>query len=256
MINIFKRIILNSVKEVKLLKHAGKRHQCPICRFNSKDLGPIGFDIAVLTEKEVIGAGKRNGVCYKCSSSDRERLIYTYLKYKIKVFSKSKKFKILHIAPESNISKGLFDFGFDEYVCGDLFTKGYSYPEHVTNMNILNIPYEDNYFDLIICNHVLEHVLNDFDAMKELFRVLKNNGMAILQVPISKNSEKTFEDYSITEPEQREIVFGQFDHVRLYGQDYTKRLESVGFQTERVNISKEFPKYGLVEDEDIFIGKK
>ena len=123
-------------------------------------------------------------------------------------------------------------------------------------IDVLNIPFDPNYFDLIICNHVLEHIQNDIDAMKELFRVLKLNGKAILQVPISKNSEKTFEDFSVTDPKERENIFGQFDHVRIYGQDYTKRLESVGFSVECINISKEFSKYGLAIDEDIFIVTK
>ena len=87
------------------------------------------------------------------------------------------------------------------------------------------------------------HQLSEFqersmhiDGMKELFRVLKQNGKAILQVPISKNSEKTFEDFSVKDPQERENIFGQFDHLRIYGQDYTKRLESVGFSVERINI--------------------
>jgi ubiquinone/menaquinone biosynthesis C-methylase UbiE len=123
-------------------------------------------------------------------------------------------------------------------------------------MSVLNIPFEDNYFDLIICNHVLEHIPNDIDAMKEIYRVLKKGGEAILQVPISKNSEITFENFSITEPKEREIVFGQFDHVRIYGQDYPTRLEKSGFKPQRINISKKYEKYGLNLDEDLFIGRK
>ncbi|MGV6861388.1 MAG: class I SAM-dependent methyltransferase [Putridiphycobacter sp.] len=172
------------------------------------------------------------------------------------LFNQPKDIKILHLAPERNISRILHNHGFKNYVCGDLFTEGYSYPDYVQNMNVLNIPFGDNHFDLIICNHLLEHVPNDLDAMKELFRVLKPNGKAILQVPISKNSEKTFEDFSITDPKEREIVFGQFDHVRIYGQDYPERLESIGFSVKRVNITGEYPKFGLASDEDIFIGYK
>lgn len=108
----------------------------------------------------------------------------------------------------------------------------------------------------MVCNHLHEHVPADIDSMKELYRVLKPSGKAILQVPISKNLDKTFEDFSVTDPEEREIVFGQFDHVRIYGQDYTDRLSSVGFKVERINISREYEKYGLSMDEDIFIGKK
>ena len=150
----------------------------------------------------------------------------------------------------------LFKLKFQKYVCGDLFTEGYSYPQHVQNLSILNIPYDDNSFDLIICNHVLEHIQTDLLAMKELHRVLKNGGQAILQVPISKNNLKTFEDFSITDPIQREKVFGQFDHIRIYGQDYPERLQKIGFKVNRINISSEFMKYGLNKDEDIFLCKK
>lgn len=150
----------------------------------------------------------------------------------------------------------LSKIGFVKYICGDLFTEGYKYPDYVQNMNVLDIPYDDDFFDFIICNHLLEHVPNDFDAMKELFRVLKPNGKAILQVPISKNSDKTFEDFSVTNPKEREEVFGQFDHVRIYGQDYVDRLSSVRFNVERINISEKYEKYGVCIDEDIFIGIK
>jgi ubiquinone/menaquinone biosynthesis C-methylase UbiE len=102
----------------------------------------------------------------------------------------------------------------------------------------------------------LEHIPTDIVAMKELRRVLKNGGQAILQVPISNNSSTTLEDFSITDPQKREVVFGQFDHVRIYGQDYVNRLQESGFKVKRVNLYKEYMKYGLNKDEDIFICEK
>ena len=253
---MIKKLIPSKIKQqIKLALHSGNNYQCPICGYKSKDLYPIGIDVPVLNEKQVVGAGLRNGGCYKCQSSDRERLVFTYLTKKLNIL-KNKNLKILHLAPEKNISRILSEVGFNKYICGDLFTEGYQYPDYVQNMNVLNIPFEDNYFDLIICNHLLEHVPNDIDAMKELNRVLSNKGKAILQVPISKNSDDTFEDFNVTDSKEREAVFGQFDHLRIYGQDYSDRLNSVGFNVERINISKEFPKYGLVLDEDIYIGNK
>ncbi|MFK5976874.1 MAG: methyltransferase domain-containing protein [Sulfurovum sp.] len=258
MINQLKKIIPSKIKQkIKLFLHKGNSYLCPFCGYSSKDLAPIGYDFPVIIEKQVIGAGKRDAGCYKCGSIDRERLVYIYLKHIMKIFNnKGKQLKILHFAPEKNLSKTILDFGFNDYTCGDLFTEGYSYPNSVKNINVLNISYNEKTFDLIICNHILEHIPNDIDAMKELFRVLKNGGKAILQVPISKNTDKTFEDFSITEPNQREIVFGQFDHIRIYGQDYSKRLSSVGFSVERFNFSGEYSQYGFNEDEDIFIAKK
>lgn len=253
---IIKKTIPSTVKRiVRLAMHSGDKYNCPFCGYNAKDLSPIGANFKVLTEKQVIGAGLRNGGCYKCGSTDRERLVYIYLKDVANILNQ-KNIKILHFAPEKNLANTLSKIGFEKYICGDLFTEGYKYPDYVQNMNVLNIPYEDNYFDLVICNHLLEHVPTDIDAMKELYRVLKSNGKAILQVPISKKLDKTFEDFSVTNPKEREIVFGQFDHVRIYGQDYVDRISSVGFKVEQITISKKYEKYGLCIDEDIFIGMK
>jgi SAM-dependent methyltransferase len=256
-ISTLKQLVPGRVKKaIRLMIHRGNKYTCPICGYGSKDLLPIGVDVPVITEKQIVGAGLRYGRCHKCGSTDRERLLYTFLKEKENLFDGDKKISILHIAPERKLTQVLLKAGFENYVCGDLFTEGYQYQEHVQNMNVLNLPFEDSTFDLLICNHVLEHIPNDTDAMTEIYRVLKENGKAILQVPISKNTEATREDASITSPEQREAVFGQFDHVRIYGQDYSERLESTGFKVERVNISEEFKHFGLNIDEDIFIGFK
>jgi len=241
------------LRELTLILHRGHKYSCPFCNYSSKDFFIIGTD---MKGKQVIGGGKRYGGCYKCDSDDRERLIYVYLKEKLELFDKERSIKILHMAPEKNLSKKLLNCGFREYICGDLFTQGYRYPVHVQNINILNIPFTENYFDLIICNHVLEHVPDDLSAMKELIRVLKKRGQAILQVPISKSASSTVEDFSITKAKARELAFGQRDHVRIYGQDYIDRLASCGFEMKRVNISREFRKFGLNADEDIFIGTK
>lgn len=240
----------------QLFCHRGKKYYCPFCHFSSKDLSPIGFDFPVTVEKQIVGGGLRFAGCYKCGSTDRERLIYIYLKEKLKIFNSGKNISILHIAPEVNLSRALLDFGFSGYVCGDLFSEGYKYPEHVKNINILNIPFPDNTFDLVLCNHVLEHIPSDLDAMRELRRVLKVGGQAILQVPISKNLAASFEDFSITDPKQKEIVFGQSDHVRIYGQDYVNRLQSCGFKVKRINIFDEFFRYGINRNEDLFICDK
>ena len=257
MIDLIKKVVPSSVKrEIKLMLHKGDKFECPFCGFNAKDLMPIGLALPVLEEKQVVGAGKRAGGCYKCDSTDRERLMYVYLKEKVGVFGENKKLEILHIAPEKRLSQRLLNHGFEKYVCGDLFTEGYSYPDHVIDLSILEIPFDENTFDLIICNHVLEHVPDDKLAMQELYRVLKEGGKAVLQVPLSKNTKETYEDFSITKPKDRELAFGQFDHVRIYGLDYKERLASAGFKVKTVNISEEFKKYGLNINEDVYIGEK
>jgi len=130
-----------------------------------------------------------------------------------------------------------------------------------TKIDITDIKFENNFFDFIICNHVLEHVKDDKKAIRELFRVLKTNGEAILQVPISKYSKETLEDSSIITLEEREKIFGQKDHVRIYGKDYQKRLENAGFVVNLYDIKKDLnirntEKYGLNKEEILYIGKK
>jgi SAM-dependent methyltransferase len=257
MLNTFNNIFPASLRrQIILFVHSGNSIECPYCGYKAKDLAPIGYDFPVLKEKQIIGGGLRNGGCYNCFCSDRERLLYTYFFEESDTFKKTKKLKVLHIAPEPSLSKYLLKMVFEEYVCGDLFTEGYSHPDHVTNMDVTEIPFGDNHFDLVICNHVLEHVPDDKKAMSEIYRVLKTGGKAVLQVPISANNEETFEDFSVIDPKQRELVFGQYDHIRIYGQDYPKKLETIGFSVERLNISSLYPKRGLNPKEDLFVARK
>jgi SAM-dependent methyltransferase len=237
-----------------LWKNKGDKYNCTFCNYGANRFLTMGEDLPVLVKKDVVGGGRREGMCPNCGSFDRERLIHLYLKEIFKIEEK-KDLKILHIAPEKRLTNYLLKLDLD-YSCGDLFTEGYSYADHVKNMNVTEIPFENEIFDLVICNHVLEHIPNDLDAMKEIYRVLKAGSLALLQVPISNNSKITEEDFSITEPSDREKYYGQFDHVRLYGQDYIDRLNSVGFNVDRVNISKDYEKAGLILKEDIFVCKK
>ena len=102
--------------------------------------------------------------------------------------------------------------------------------------DVCKLPFENNIYDLVFCNHVLEHVQEDQKAMSELYRVLKKGGTLIAQVPIKEDRLKTFENWSITSPDERAKVFGQYDHVRIYGQDYYSRLEKVGFKTKAFDL--------------------
>ena len=184
-------------------------------------------------------------------------MVYWYIINKTKILNSSKNIRLLHVAPERNLQKILKSFSHIEYVSGDLNPlKNYDIRLDITDMN-----FEDNFFDVIIYNHVLEHVKDDRKAMSELFRVLRPKGFTILQVPISKKAKETFEDFSITTPEGREKYFGQKDHVRIYGKDYRKRLEDVGFKLNLYDIKndlsiKNIKKYGLNKEEILYIGKK
>ena len=187
-------------------------------------------------------------------SLERHRLLWLYLKNKTDFFNSN--LKILHIAPEQAFFKFLKSVNNKNYITFDLNS-----PLADIKGDICAMPFEDNFFDFILCNHVLEHIVDDTKAMKELYRVLKRKGIAILQVPINVGRDKTFEDNNITTKKERIEKFGQYDHVREYGLDYYKKLESIGFSVEKNNYASKFKendinKYGIVRDEIIPICKK
>jgi SAM-dependent methyltransferase len=257
--NVLKKMIPASLRtRIRLALEAGDRYVCPFCGYHAKALGLSGKDLQVLREKQVVGGGFRNSECYQCGSSDRERLVYFYLRDYIHILDQATRLRVLHVAPEKHLVKALLAAKNLDYVCGDKFTEGYHYAPHVQEMDLLDLHFPDGSFDLVICNHVLEHIPDDLAAMCEVFRVLKPGGRALLQVPLSRNSAQTIEDFSVNTKEERERRFGQFDHVRIFGQDYPDRLARAGFKVERLNISNkpEYAKGGLNPLEDIFVAHK
>jgi SAM-dependent methyltransferase len=243
-------------RRAQLTLHQGTRYHCPFCGYAARDLRPRGHDFPVLAQRQVVGGGSRPSACYNCGSSDRERLIYLYLKDERDFLTAPQGRSVLHIAPEKRLSKAFLGLGFGRYECGDLFTPGYRHPDHVRNMNVMELPFEDDLFDLVLCNHVLEHIEQDDVAMAELHRVLAPGGFAILQVPISRNSAETLEDFTVTDPVDRERTFGQFDHVRIYGQDYVDRLAHNGFTVQRVKLDDTYGRFGVNPDEELFVCSK
>jgi len=193
-----------------------------------------------------------NILCPICESLDRTRLLYLYLLHKTDLFQKPQ--KILHFAPEKAIEDRMRQLPNVDYLTADL------YAGHVMiKVAITDIQFPDNFFDAIICNHVLEHVIDDRKAMREIYRTLKPGGWAILQVPISLVLEKTYEDFSITTEAGREQAFGQSDHLRLYARDYKDRLEQAGFKvnlfewtTEVENFGTRQNIFGLNEKETVY----
>ena len=133
--------------------------------------------------------------------------------------------KVLHFAPEQAFYKLFRNQKNLDYTTTDLFS-----PLADVKADICNLPFEDNQYDVILCNHVLEHIPDDTKAMQELYRVLKPGGMAILQIPQDLSRATTFADDSITDQKERAKIFGQYDHVRIYGRDYFDKLRSIGFK--------------------------
>jgi len=233
----------------------GFKFKCPVCQSKIKLFKPLGFDFPVIREKQIVGGGLRNAMCPVCRSSDRVRLLYLILRNNTEIFTKQT--RLLHIAPEKPLEKIFQKHKNIIYLTADLV------PENVMEqMDITNIQYPENNFDTIICNHVLEHIPDDLKAMKELYRILKSGGWAILQVPFSKILDKTFEDPSITSPIDRERIFGQKDHVRIYGKDYSDRLKQAGFIVKEYKWPKDHDLQnpnnilGLNEDEVVFYCRK
>ncbi len=173
-------------------------------------------------------------------SLERHRLLWLYLKNETSFFKA--KLKVLHFAPESalmNQFKKLKNLSYD--------TIDLNSPIADIKADICDLPFLDNSYDFILCNHVLEHIVDDNKAIRELYRVLKKNGIGIFQVPIDYNRDTTFEDFSVTNKKERNKLFGQYDHVRIYGLDFFDRLQKAGFSVERCEYTSKLSKEDIIK---------
>ncbi|MDP2362954.1 MAG: methyltransferase domain-containing protein [Ignavibacteria bacterium] len=224
------------------IRYRGDKYFCPICEkgFSKFLTGPD------ITRKYL--------KCPGCGSLERQRLLWLYLVNKLEI--KNQKINLLNIAPDYATQTALQRLKNIYYYSVDLNS-----PLAIKKNDITNLEFKDNYFDAIICYHVLEHVENDRKALSEMLRVLKPNGWAILQSPIEIDRATTFEDHTITKPQERKRIFGQEDHVRIYGRDYTTRLEESGFvvkEDDFINNLTQFEKekYLLNSSEVIYFCTK
>ena len=197
------------------------------------------------------GKQRNNALSPSTLSLERHRLLLLYLKNETDFFTSKEKKKVLHFAPEQAFYKLFRNQKNIDYTTTDLFS-----PLADVKADICDLPFEDNSYDIIFCNHVLEHIPDDTKAMQELFRVLKPSGMAILQIPQDLSRATTFADDTITDQKERAAIFGQYDHVRIYGRDYFDKLRSIGFKvTEEDYTTKITPelvqKYCLAKGEII-----
>ena len=244
------KVVLNTVPRPLLIrlsywvkpffKYAlrGNKYTDPIDGESFKKFLPYGY----INQRE-------NVLSPSTLSLERHRLLWLYLKNETGFFTKP--LKVLHFAPEQAFYKRFKKLKNLDYITTDLNS-----PLADVKADICNLPFKNNEFDFILCNHVLEHIPDDTKAMQEIYRILKPGGTAILQIPQDLKRKKTFEDNSITDKQERTRIFGQYDHVRIYGLDYFEKLRTIGFKVEEVEYtknlsSKEIDKYRLANGEII-----
>ena len=179
------------------------------------------------------GNQRENALSPSTLSLERHRLMWLFLKDETDFFTSTKKLKVLHIAPEQCFLKRFRKQKNLDYITSDLES-----PLADVKADICNLPFNNNEFDVVFCNHVLEHIPNDTKAMQELYRVMKTDGFGVFQIPQDLTREVTFEDNSITDKKERAAIFGQYDHVRVYGKDYFNKLRSVGFKVDEIDYTQ------------------
>jgi len=199
----------------------GTRYTDPIDGKSFKKFLPYGYENQ-----------RKNVLSPSTLSLERHRLLWLYLKNETDFFSK--KLTVLHFAPEQAFYKRFRKLNNLDYTTTDLNS-----PLADVKADICDLPFSDKSFDFILCNHVLEHIPDDTKAMNELYRILKPGGTAILQIPQELDRAESFQDDSITDPKERAKIFGQYDHVRVYGRDYFDKLRAVGFKVEEANYTSE-----------------
>jgi len=250
MISKIFKFILNSIPRPFLIRLSylarpilkialrGNKYQDPIDGSGFRKFLPYGYE----NQRE-------NVLSPSTLSLERHRLLWLYLQNETGFFKDN--LKVLHFAPEQAFYKRFKNLPNLDYTTTDLNS-----PLADVKADICDLPFKDNAYDFILCNHVLEHIPDDTRAMQEMYRVLKPGGTAILQIPQDLNRQATFEDNSITCPKERAKIFGQYDHVRVYGRDFFDKLRAIGFKVEEVNYGSklspaETDKYRIAKEEII-----
>lgn len=225
--------------------YKGNKVECPVCEKSFSKFLAYGSKVAA----------RDNVLCPYDLTLERHRLMWLYLKRKSNFFTATN-LKVMHIAPEQCFHKKFQQQENLDYTTGDLVS-----PIADLHFDLHEIPLESNQYEVIFCNHVMEHVEDDLKCMQELYRIMKPGGWGIMQVPIDSNRTETYEDATITSPQDREKHFWQYDHVRLYGTNYPKRLEEAGFEVETIDFKnelspEEFERYRLQKTELLYIVRK
>ena len=233
-LNLIPRPLLQRVAEwivpVVGLLYLGKGKQCPLCGCQRRKFLPYGY----VTSRE-------NALCPNCLSLERHRLLWLWLVRESDIGRGAMALpKMLHIAPEVALMrkfKKMYASTPDRYVTADLES-----PLADMHFDVQQIPIEDESFDAIICNHIMEHVEDDHKALSELYRIMRRGGWGVILSPVELEREKTFEDDTITDRAERTRIFGQYDHRRIYGRDYAERLRKAGFEVYDIDYKNELSK--------------
>jgi len=227
------------------LLYKGDNVRCPVCEKSFSKFLSYGSNVA----------HRENVLCPYDLTLERHRLMWLYLTKESNFFT-AEKLSVLHIAPEQCFIHKFKKQKNLEYLTADLMS-----PIADMHFDVHDIPLESNRFDVLFCNHVMEHVDDPIQCMKEFYRVMKPGAWAIMQVPQDMSRELTYEDSSITTPEQREFHFWQYDHVRLFGRDYPQWLEKAGFQVDVFDIKQHYTpeqiaSFCISKDEMLYIARK
>lgn len=220
------------------LLYRGRGVKCPVCGSEYRKFLPYGYV-----------QSRPNALCPHCLSLERHRLLWLYLTRETDLLTAFP--RTLHIAPEVCIMRHLkphFAAHPGQYITADLES-----PLADIHFDVQQIPLADNSVDVVLCNHILEHVADDLQALRELHRILRPGGWGIVLSPVELDYEQTYEDDTITDPEERTRIFGQYDHRRIFGADYTDRLRSVGFEAADIDYAaalspEERTRYALPKD--------
>lgn len=225
--------------------YVGRGRRCPICGCRRRKFLPYGYV-----------SSREDALCPQCLSLERHRMIWLWMERHTDLFDSRP--RLLHIAPEVSLMrhfKRLYR-GTECYTTADLES-----PLADIHFDVQHIPMEDRSIDVVVCNHLLEHVEDDRRAMRELFRIMRTGGWGIMIVPEDRSRTTTFEDDTITDPAERTRIFGQYDHRRIYGRDYDDRLREVGFDVERIAFAtmltpEERSLYAVGSDDLVIVRKK
>lgn len=248
-LNAFPRSVLQRVAgwsvPVAGLFMRGRRYRCPVCGRGFRRMLPYGY-VRV----------RENALCPSCLSLERHRLLWLWLGRETDLFKSLP--RVLHIAPEVCLRshfRRLYRGARNRYVTADMES-----PLADLHFDVQRIPLPDASFDAVICNHLLEHVADDGLALRELRRILAPGGWGVVMCPVDYAREKTFEDDSIVDPDERTRIFGQYDHRRIYGRDYAERLSAAGFQAQEIDykatLTPEEQRLYALSDDRIYLVRK